>query len=920
MPVVVGREAELEAASAFLDLLASAPAALVFEGEAGIGKTVLWREAVRRAELRGVRVLRALPAASEAGLTYAALSDLVGGVFDEAVGELPAVQEAALAAALLRSGPAAAADRRLIATALLGLLNVLAASGPLVVAIDDVQWLDHPTRRVLEFAVRRLPAGTGVVVTRRSDGREELPLGLAGALPVEAVERVTVGPLGLAALFHVLRQELGSAPPRPVLVRIAAASGGNPFYALEIARALASGGGWRLGEEGGVPVPEVLQGLVLRRVRRLSRAAQTAALSIAALSRPTLPVVAAVLGAEADAEAAILEAEEAGVVVAVGEQVRLAHPLLASAVYASASQERRRQLHGRLATIVSDPEERARHRALSERGANETTAAQIERAAARVARRGSPDAAAELYAAAARLTPDSRRSEYARRALGEAAALLAAGDPRGARTAAKAALARAETPALRAEAYLLLGEVAWVDAPGRGPIEHLERALAEAADVPQLRGRIHAKLASFSVGNHALAADHADAAFALLDEEADPALAAYTLIDKVFYAAQAGRGARPDLLERAFALEERAGPGGERNGVALIWLINMDEHEAGRARHRLEDEWCRDRGEEVWRAERLAQRARLELYAGDWDFAERAIEESWATLEQIDPSGGPWGMPARVRAMIDVHRGRSDHALAELPGFIAESERSGSRFFAALALATLGFAQLTIGDPAAADGTYLQMDEHFRAIGVREPMGARTEPDQAEALLALGEVERARAALERLELRAQLIPRAWTTMALPRVRALVYAAEGDHAAALTAVRDLDQAAADRVPFEHARTLLVRGRIQRRTKQKRAAAETLDTALGLFERLGAPHWIEQTRSEHARIGLRPGAPGELTASELRVAELAAAGLTNREVAAAAFMSPKTVEANLARVYRKLGIRSRAELGAHMATRR
>ena len=145
------------------------------------------------------------------------------------------------------------------------------------------------------------------------------------------------------------------------------------------------------------------------------------------------------------------------------------------------------------------------------------------------------------------------------------------------------------------------------------------------------------------------------------------------------------------------------------------------------------------------------------------------------------------------------------------------------------------------------------------------------------------------------------------------------AAEGEVAAALAALDELDVDAASKLPFDLGWTLLVQGRLQRRVKQRRAAADALGEALAIFERLGAPTWAEQARAELGRVGLRR-APDELTATERRVAELAAAGLTNREVASAAFMSPKTVEANLARVYRKLGIRSRAELGARMADER
>ena len=166
------------------------------------------------------------------------------------------------------------------------------------------------------------------------------------------------------------------------------------------------------------------------------------------------------------------------------------------------------------------------------------------------------------------------------------------------------------------------------------------------------------------------------------------------------------------------------------------------------------------------------------------------------------------------------------------------------------------------------------------------------------------------------EERERSFPRLWISVTLPRTRALVLAAEGDVVAALAAFDELDVDEAANLPFDHAWNRLVQGRLHRRVKQRRAAADTLGEALAIFERLGAPMWAEQARAELGRVGLRR-APTELTPTERRVAELAATGMTNREVASAAFMSPKTVEANLARVYRKLGIASRAELGARMA---
>ena len=182
-------------------------------------------------------------------------------------------------------------------------------------------------------------------------------------------------------------------------------------------------------------------------------------------SRPTVPTLVAALGRPDEGEAAIVEAEEAGI-IAERARIRFAHPLLASAAYAAASYERRRQLHRQLAGIVSDPEERARHLAEGALQADGPIAAEIERAADGASRRGAQDAAAQLYGAAARLTPDECPDDEARRKLGEAAALLAAGDPGGARTVADSALVRAEAGRLRAEANLLLGEIAWVESPG----------------------------------------------------------------------------------------------------------------------------------------------------------------------------------------------------------------------------------------------------------------------------------------------------------------------------------------------------------------------------------------------------------------------------------------------------------------------
>jgi DNA-binding CsgD family transcriptional regulator len=912
MQGIVGREAELEAVERFLGVVRERAAGLVIEGEAGIGKTTVWLEAVRLAEALGFRVLRARPSESEAKLSYAALTDLIGAAFDETRSELPSPQQRALDAALLRADVDERTDPRTIATALVSVLTALAAEGPVVIAIDDVQWLDRASERALEYLARRPPGRVGMLFTRRT--ANPAPPSLDRSLPEGALERLVLGPLSLAALHHLIKDQLGIAPARPTLVRVAAAAGGNPFFALEIARALERDVGKRaLGDP--LPVPERHNELVAVRVHRLSTAAQQCLLVASALSRPTVPTLAAALRARSDPPAALIEAEEAGILVADGARIRFAHPLHASAVYGSASPLRRRQLHRRLADIVTDAEERARHLALSTIEPNDTSAGVIELAADGAAQRGAQDAAAELFAASVRLTPPDRLDDMVRRMFGEAAASFAAGDLAGARSLADRAVVTSQGGRSRIEGLLLLAHIAWVDGTANAATEYLEEGLAEPGVDRALLGRIHAKLATYHM-NPERVIRHADAAIQLLDEEHQPGLVAQVLIQKFYSQAVLGLGAQHDLLQRGLAMEKEAGMSAERSVLPLIWLKSMDDFDAARARWRLEDEWYRERGQEGWRADRLAHLAEVELRAGNWALAERYIEESCDAIDQV-ATRGPWAMPLRIRASIDAHRGRTERAYATLEPLIEEAERASDHYWAGTLLFTFGFVALTAGDDGAVDRALTRMAEHFDSIGMRDHPNDRSQPDHIEALVALGEPERARLVLAWLEERGRKLPRLWISATLPRCRALVLAAEGKVVQALDTLETAPEVAG--LPFELARTLLVKGRLHRRVKHKRQAADALQQALEIFDRLGAPTWAERAGRELGRVGLRPASPSELTQTERRVAELAAVGHTNREVAQELFMSPKTVEANLARVYRKLAIKSRAELGARMGAR-
>ncbi len=911
-PTILSRTRELDAIARFLDAIPEAPSALVLAGPAGIGKTTLWEDGVDDAAQRGYRVLRARPTEAEARLSYAALTDLVGASFDETRAALPPVQARALAAALLREPTDEASEGRLVATAFTGVLARLAADGPLVVAIDDAQWLDGASRRVLEFAARRLEGPTGMLTTVRTDDAGDAPLGLRRAFPEERFALLVVGPLSMGALHHLMRERLDVSPPRPVLARIATASGGNPYFALELARTVADDDAESTLADP-LRVPRTLQELVADHLNSLSDAGREAALVAASLSSPTDELV-VTAGVSA---AALAEVEQAGVLIRERGRLRFAHPLLASVVYASAADEPRRLVHRRLAEIVVDDEERARHLAQSTSVADATAANAIELGARRAAQRGAQDEASELYAAARRLTPGDRPNDAARRLLGGAAASNAVGEFATARALAESALDEASDGELRAEILTFLARLAWFSGNADQAAALVERALHEVAD-DEARGAILARLAQFNFAyDFERAVEYSDAALASLREDRDPVLVAHALIYRFFGGAMRGLGARRELLERGLELEARALPRLPDGPASrpLIWFHCVDEFDAARARHAFEDEWYRERGEEVWVADRLSHLAAAELRAGRWELAERQTEASCTMLDPLE-IGGPRAMVFEKRALVDAHVGRVDRARATLSPLVERFEASGQRWWAANSLSTLGFAEFAAGDAAAADEAWRRMHVHAEAVGAREILADRSEPFHVEALLALGDVDGARNVLERLEQRGRVLPRIWIDIALPRARALVVAADGDLPAALTLLADVELDPGV-VPFELACNLLVKGRLARRAKRKLIAAEALRAALALFEQLGAPAWIERTKEELDRVGLRRRAPDELTAGERKVAELAATGMTNRQVAEAAFMSPKTVEANLARVYRKLGIGSRAELGARLA---
>ncbi|MGH2477456.1 MAG: ATP-binding protein [Candidatus Limnocylindrales bacterium] len=907
---MIGRADEATAIARFIDHVPGGPVGLLIEGEAGIGKTTVFHEAIRHANEQGYRVLQVRPAESEGDLSFAALTDLLGDTFDDVGDALPPPQRRALEVALLRREADAPADPRTTATAVLSAVTILCGRGPLVVAIDDAQWLDRASKRALEFVARRLPRHTGMIVASRIEGPGlPSPLDLVRALAPASLEHLVLGPLSPVVLQQLIGSRLQLTLPLPMLARVAEASGGNPFFALEISGALRRDGTDvpPLGDP--LPVSGTLHELLEERVGRLSASARLAAAAAAALTGPTAAVIEAALGSDIDVDAALLEAGGAGVLASDGERIRFSHPLLASAIYRSLTAAGRRELHGRLAAAVSDPERQARHLARSKDVPDLGSAAKIEVAAVLATRRGAPESAAELYAAACRLTPTERSEDRARRLLGGADALGVVGDLGGARMLATQALELGRTASIRARALLLLGSLATYTETIEASNDLRERALTEAGDDRVLR--IEILIALF--GQIAIDADRtaqrADEAIGLLRHGDDAPSLARALICKFMAEAVLGHGSHLALLEEALRLE--ADSTGPRSMDPLIWYHWIDDLDATQARHRVLDQWYRDRGDVVAATELVELRAMAEFRAGNWAEAEQALEHACDVLTGFDIRG-PFVASFADRSVIDAHRGRLGRARQTLEGILVMDRLDV--FWRMACHSAQGAVEFCDRNYEAADRAWAAMRAEAQVVGWVDFLDDRSEPDHVETLLILGRLDEARRVLDHLEWRGRTLPRAWIDAGLPRARALILAAEGDLAAAMATI---DAAPALRaLPFEAARLLLVRGQLERRANRRLAARNSLTAALGAFEALGSPPWVQRAHAEIARLGLRHRAPDELTDSERRIAELAAAGMTNRQVAEVSFVSPKTVEANLARVYQKLGIHSRAELGARM----
>jgi DNA-binding CsgD family transcriptional regulator len=924
---LIGRRAELRTIDEFLAQVAAGPAALVVEGDVGIGKTTLFRAGVSLAAARGAHVLVGRPIQSEAQLAYAALGDLLGSVPDDVLADLPSPQRKAVDVALLRAEPDddAQLQPRAVALGVLGVLRALARRGPTVVAVDDVQWLDAPSESALAFVARRLTdEPIRMLAARRTDNvaasSSLFGLDADSVFTGERLHRLVIPPLREGDVDRLVQERIGRSLPRHLVTRIHQLSGGNPFFALEIAQAGLHDASAGTGEPA--PLPRSLQELVGDRLVSLPRAAREAVNVVAVLSRaPTAVVEAAMDGA--DRAAGIDAAVGSGVLERVGDELTFSHPLVQSVAYAHIPPAERRVLHQRAAVLLVDPEQRGRHAGLAAEEPSDLVALSLDWAARRARGRGAPDAAAELLEQARRLTPATSFSDAARRGVAAAERHFEAGNTVRAEALLHEVIETAPVARDRAMALTRLG---WVHAHSRGQHDaaaQFRAALALHSDEDELRVEIEQGLAwsVHSITSGADAIGHARTALRIAEQLGDASLTAGALSYLAILESLGGEGIALGTIERASALghtpawSQILGRTDWVHALLLQWSGRLDL-----ARERFEELVARADAEcdEHALPAILFQLARVELLLGDWDAADRHARECLdATMRSRQVGERPYSLT--IAAAVDAHLGRVDQSRRAIAEACRFADELGVQPAGLEALAVKGFLELSVGDLEEAAATHRRLASAAADAGFREPAQLRHRGDAIEVLLALGRRDDAAAALAELEQLAARSPNPWVWMVTARCRGLSFAANGDLDAAR---RELEAALAIDVvgePFERARTLLALGTVQRRSKQKRAARQSLGGAAAVFGRLGAALWRARAEAELARVGgtaARGDASG-LTVTERRIADLIASGRTYREAADELFISPKTVQWNLSKVYRKLGIRSRAELPARLA---
>jgi DNA-binding CsgD family transcriptional regulator len=897
--MLLGRASECAQIEALLEGgRAGRSGVLAVRGEPGVGKTALLRYAVERAE--GYRVLSALGIESESDMVFSGLFQLTRPLVSRHLDALPAAQRRALECALALGEPGVA-DRLAVCAATLTLLAVASEGQPVLCVVDDAQWLDPGSAEVLQFVARRIEADR--IVMLFASRVEQAP-----AFPARGLGLMQLGGLDAAdavALLNAHSARQVSAAVTTTLVRI---TRGNPLAMIELPSVLSDA---QLAGSDPIDDPlrvgESLERAFLSRVRGLSSAAQHALLLAAASDRSDVAGLVAA-GGESDG---IDEAEQAGLISVRAGRVEFYHPLVRSAVYWHAPAGARRAAHAALARSASAerPERRAWHRAEATLGTDEEVASDLERAARTAAGRGGVAAEARLYARAARITPDAARRWPRLLAGGRAA--YRAGLHDLAASLLDQALDGATDPLLRADLLDARLSVARVQGVVGGWIDECRAMAAEVEPLdPQRSARLLFQAWDYSYELWRLEEARALAGRAWRLVGAEPDLAA--IGEMCWQRVTDGdvEGVRALAVAGARKLEEAPG---EQVADLAECLVFIEDHTAardllGRTLARL-----REVGAVIGLVRALTALSLLELRTSRLAQAIAAAREALTLAEEYGLDyWRSWALSrlAGVEAVLGHERECRSHAAAAL----ASVRRSNDRLAEAVALEALGRLELGVGHVEDA----IQALERLAAMvaEVSYPGMLHWPADLAEAYLRAGRTADAQAAIASLEQRADSCP--WARGAVARGRAML-ASDDDLDHSFAYALDLWDSSGSGV--DRARTQLCYGERLRRAGRRSDARAQLRAALASFERLGCDAWAARARAELEASGekARPRDPGltdQLTPRELQVAVAVAGGSTNREAGAALFLSPKTVELHLSRIYRKLGVRSRTELARRL----
>ncbi|KZB79227.1 ATP-binding protein [Amycolatopsis regifaucium] len=890
-----GRDTEHRVLDELLSaVMAGHSGALVVLGEPGIGKTTLLDYAAKTATSEGARVLRGSGVEFEAELPFAGLQLLLRPALRH-LDALPEAQAAALRSAL-GLAPAGGGDQFLIGLAVLSLLARLAEDKPLVCLVDDAQWLDRATVETLLFAARRL-AEDGVL----------LVFGARSHFSAHGLPELELTGLDASAATALLAEHADDLTPQ-LRYRLLAEAGGNPLALIELPAAL---GDADSALDTHLPLTEKLRATFSAQLDRLPDATRWLLLIAAAEDTGDLAIVLSAAAGFGATVADLRPAELAGLVVVADGTVGFRHPLVRTATYQGAPLADRLALHQALAGALSGPEHADRHAwhlATASTGPDEAVAEELERTATRAGSRHGHTAAATAYERAAQLSPAV--AERARRLVLAAEAAAEAGEVSRARSLAVAVTEPPEDPELRArlvqvdalarfaegragEAHRLLLDAA--NLAGLGQEQSLDLLLAGSyfgwfagrRELVESLDRLTALRLEPDGARGAMARLLVAAISVLLDRDVAPA-------DLAALGEQAGLHAdAPHQLLLVCGLELATG-----QDAAVLSLARRAVTEA--------------------RADgRIARLPNLLFLLAEAQLAVSLHRDALASAtegNQIAEDTGQhqWrGMHAGVLAYLMAIEGDDTRCRDLADSVLAAPDGPGTH----RAIWALGVLDLGRGRAAAALARLATLAESPSGYGVAV---TRSVPDLVEAAVRLGEPARAGEAFDRFTTRARSMRQAWADALVARCRALLGPEqEAEHH--FTAALSLH--GKDRRPFEQARTELLYGEWLRRARRKAEASTHLRSAKETFERLQARPWLERVEGELGATGVTGSGGGhatlrgplaQLTPQELQIVRLAATGLSNRDIAAQLFLSPRTVGHHLYKAYPKLGVQSRAEL--------